>query len=80
MICCESSGHLQAEREAKSRVDEILVQRSAANTGQTRTIGVIEAPEGTTVAPETVEGAGVVTSPVRYRRSSNGRTAPFVVA
>ena len=48
---------LDEEREARRRADTILVQLSAANAEQARTIRAIEAPQETSEDTETVEEA-----------------------
>jgi len=48
---------LDEEREARRRADTILVQLSAANAEQARTIRAIESPQEARENPETVEEA-----------------------
>jgi excisionase family DNA binding protein len=64
---------LDEEREARRRADTILVQLSAANAEQARTIRAIEAPEETPEAAETVEEAPERTAP---ERTAPERTEP----
>ncbi len=70
---------LDEEREARRRADTILVQLSAANAEQARTIRAIEAPQEVPEDSETVEEAPEGgRSPVRCRRGTGGHTEALV--
>jgi hypothetical protein len=72
---------LDEEREARRRADTILVQLSAANAEQARTIRALEAPsepaeeapEGAETVEEAPEGSG---APARRREPADGQREP----